>query len=220
MGIHGIKPSRAAVCEGHVDAVRCIRREWQPSGGINIEHRLRLGRVCIWRSRDIQALRMHLVGNSKWWEELTWMWGSINEGQRPVAGWWIGRRGRVWERRRWWAEMGMVILAANVVEARKIIFATSNRHTLPSELARLRTRPRCIPHTRKKGRRREATRWLGKQPQEQTAILCRGLVTENAATRRFIYVLVRSNPSSILHWTAYNSMLPVSFCSGRVRRTS
>jgi hypothetical protein len=67
------------LCEGRVDTMRGIRRERQPGGEINIERRLRLGRVCIWCSSDIQALRMHLVGNSKQ-EELTWRRGSIDEG--------------------------------------------------------------------------------------------------------------------------------------------
>ena len=79
MGIHGIRPGRAAVCEGRVDAMQGIRQERQPGGGINIEHRLRLGRVRIWRSRDVQALRMRLVGNSKQ-EELTSRQVSIDEG--------------------------------------------------------------------------------------------------------------------------------------------
>jgi hypothetical protein len=40
MGIHSIRPGRAAVCEGRVDAMRGIRRERQPGGGINVEPRL------------------------------------------------------------------------------------------------------------------------------------------------------------------------------------
>jgi hypothetical protein len=83
MGIHGIRPGQAAVCKGHVNAMRGhgvdTRREQQLGGGINIKRRLRLGHVCIWCSRDIQALRIHLVRNSKW-GELTWRQGSIDEG--------------------------------------------------------------------------------------------------------------------------------------------